>query len=106
MHFIILVLGLVIGSFLNVCIFRIPLKQSISFPASHCFKCHHKLGILDLFPLFSFIFLKGRCRYCGENISIQYPLVEFINGIIYLLLFAKFATSNYFIFYSVFFHYY
>ena len=102
MFLLILVLGTIIGSFLNVCIFRIPLKQSIAFPSSHCFHCHHKLGVLDLIPVFSFIFLKGKCRYCGEKISIQYPIIELINGIIYLLLFLKFDLSYSFVFYALF----
>ncbi|WP_058485234.1 prepilin peptidase [Defluviitalea phaphyphila] len=102
MYLLIFFLGLIIGSFLNVCIFRIPLKQSIAFPPSHCFHCNHKLKPLDLIPIFSFLFLKGKCRYCGKKISIQYPLVEFINGIIYLLLFYKFSISHYFIFYAIF----
>lgn len=102
MHIYIFILGLIIGSFLNVCIFRIPLKQSIAFPPSHCFHCSHNLKLLDLIPLFSFLFLRGKCRYCGEKISIQYPLIEFSNAIFYLFLFAKFSTSYHFIFYSIF----
>ena len=102
MSFLIFILGLIIGSFLNVCIFRIPLKQSIAFPSSHCFHCHHTLGGLDLIPLLSFIFLKGKCRYCGEKISIQYPMIELTNGVLYLLLFLKFGLSYSFIFYALF----
>lgn len=103
MSFLIFILGLIIGSFLNVCIFRIPLKKSIAFPSSHCFHCHHKLGALDLIPILSFIFLKGKCRYCGEKINLQYPMIELTNGIIYLLLFLKFDLSYSYIFYALFF---
>ena len=56
--------GIVIGSFLNVCIYRIPKKESIVTVGSHCMKCGHQLKWYDLFPLFSFLFLKGKCRYC------------------------------------------
>lgn len=97
-----IIFGIIVGSFLNVCIFRIPLKQSIAFPSSHCFHCHHTLGGLDLIPLLSFIFLKGKCRYCGEKISIQYPMIELTNGVLYLLLFLKFGLSYSFIFYALF----
>lgn len=76
--------GIVIGSFVNVCIYRIPLKENIAKSRSHCMSCGHKLSWYDLFPLFSWIFLRGKCRYCGAKISKQYPLVEFINGIGYV----------------------
>lgn len=93
--------GLLIGSFLNVCIFRIPEKQSIAFPPSHCMSCGHKLGVLDLFPLFSYIFLGGKCRYCKARISIQYPFVEFLNALLYLLGFYKFGLSLQFVFFAL-----
>ena len=66
---LIVVLGLVIGSFLNVCIYRIPKEESIAFPPSHCANCKHKLMPIDLIPVFSYIFLRGKCRYCKEKIS-------------------------------------
>ena len=69
--------GIVIGSFLNVCIYRIPKKESIVTVGSHCMKCGHQLKWYDLFPLFSFLFLKGKCRYCGTKLSVQYPVIEF-----------------------------
>lgn len=80
--------GIVIGSFLNVCIYRIPKKESIVVVGSHCMNCNHKLVWYDLFPLFSFLFLRGKCRYCGSKISPQYPIVEFINGVLYVIVFA------------------
>ena len=94
-------MGLLVGSFLNVCIYRIPKKESISFPPSHCFSCEHNLKPIDLFPVFSYIFLKGKCRYCGEKISIQYPLIEILNSLVYLLLFAHFGLSIEFIFFAI-----
>lgn len=80
--------GIVIGSFLNVCIYRIPKKESIVTVNSHCMNCNHRLAWYDLFPLFSFLFLKGRCRYCGTKLSLQYPLIEFMNGMLYVVIFA------------------
>lgn len=82
--------GIIIGSFLNVCILRIPKGESIVVVPSHCMSCGYKLKWYDLVPLFSYIFLKGRCRKCGEKISIQYPIIEAINGVAYVLIFLKF----------------
>lgn len=80
--------GIVIGSFLNVCIYRIPLKESLSKERSHCMKCGYQLRWYDLVPLFSYLFLGGRCRKCKEHISAQYPIVEGLNGVLYVLVFT------------------
>ncbi len=85
---LIMLYGIVIGSFLNVCIYRIPKKESIVTVGSHCMACNHKLAWYDLFPLFSFLFLKGKCRYCGARLSWQYPAVEALNGVLYVLIVA------------------
>lgn len=85
--FIFFLYGIVIGSFVNVCIYRIPKKENIAVNPSHCMTCNHVLAWYDLVPLFSWIFLRGKCRYCGEKISWQYPLVEFINGVGYVWIF-------------------
>ncbi|HSH37055.1 prepilin peptidase, partial [Schnuerera sp.] len=69
-------LGTIIGSFLNVCIYRIPKKESIVFPGSYCPNCSTPLKWYDLVPVLSFLFLKGKCRCCGERISPRYPTVE------------------------------
>ncbi len=98
---IIFLLGLVIGSFLNVCIYRIPNKMSISYPPSHCPNCEHKLNALDLIPVLGFLINRGRCRYCKEKISIQYPIIELIIAIIFLFLFNKFGLCIYFVKYAV-----
>lgn len=87
------ILGLIIGSFLNVCIYRIPMEKSIAYPPSHCAKCNHNLSPLDLVPVISYIFLRGRCRYCSEKISMRYPLIESLNGILYLLVYLKFGLT-------------
>ena len=79
--------GIVIGSFLNVLILRTPLKESITFKRSHCMSCGHTLAWYDLFPLFSYLFLGGKCRYCKEHISCQYSIIEGLNGILYIILF-------------------
>lgn len=79
--------GIVIGSFLNVCIYRIPLKENIVHVKSHCMNCGYHLQWFDLVPLFSYIFLGGRCRKCHTPISIQYPIVEALNGILYVWIF-------------------
>ena len=76
-------LGLIIGSFLNVVVLRIHTKK-ISRGRSKCASCNHTLETLDLVPFFSFLFLKGRCRYCGSRISLQYPLVEIFTAIVYV----------------------
>lgn len=79
--------GIVIGSFLNVCIYRIPREESVVRESSHCMACGRRLKKRDMVPLFSWLFLRGRCRFCGEKISLQYPLVELANGLLYLLVF-------------------
>ncbi len=88
LYIIVFIYGITIGSFLNVCIFRIPKEESIVTVGSHCMSCNHKLKWYDLFPVFSWLFLKGKCRYCGEPISSQYPIIETVNGILYIVVFA------------------
>ena len=90
---LIAILGLVIGSFLNVCIYRIPVEESIAFPPSHCGKCQHNLSPVDLVPVLSFIFLRGRCKYCKEKISLRYPLIEVLNALLYLIIYFKFGLA-------------
>jgi len=75
--------GIILGSFYNVCIYRIPRDQSVAFPASHCTSCGHALSSADLVPVFSWIFLRGICRYCKSKISVRYPLVESLTGMIF-----------------------
>lgn len=82
---IIFVFGAVIGSFLNVLIYRLPIGMDFKKGNSICPNCKHQLNWKDLFPLFSWIFLGGKCRYCKAPISKQYPIVEAINGAMYVL---------------------
>lgn len=79
--------GLCIGSFSNVLIYRIPLGLDFKKGSSFCPKCEHDLKWYDLFPLFSYLFLGGKCRYCKAKISPQYPIVESMNGLLYLAAF-------------------
>ena len=87
LYIITFLFGIVIGSFLNVCIYRLPLKENIATTGSHCMSCGHRLRWYDLVPLFSWLQLRGKCRYCKAKISVQYPLIEAMNGIGYVLIF-------------------
>lgn len=93
LYIVIFLYGIVIGSFLNVCIYRLPKKENIVKVRSHCMSCGYQLKWYDLIPLFSYLFLRGRCRKCGEKISIQYPLIEVLNGVLYLFIFAEYGLS-------------
>ncbi|MBI4283743.1 MAG: prepilin peptidase [Chloroflexi bacterium] len=86
-------LGLSVGSFLNVCIDRLPRRQSIINPPSHCSACHHKLSMLDLVPLFSYLWLRGRCRYCRARIPLRLPIVEGVTGLLFAFLYWKFGLG-------------
>lgn len=86
-YLLIFIYGTVIGSFLNVCILRIPKGESIAADRSHCMRCGYRLRWFDLIPLFSYLYLHGRCRRCKQKISIQYPLVEAGNGLLWVLTF-------------------
>jgi leader peptidase (prepilin peptidase)/N-methyltransferase len=86
------ILGLAVGSFLNVLIIRIPKNESVAFPPSHCIKCGKRLKFYHNIPLLSWIFLGGRCVYCKEKISFQYPLVEALTSIIFIISYLKKLT--------------
>jgi len=98
--FFILLTGISIGSFMNVCIYRIPKEESL-MTRSHCKECGYQLKVKDLVHVFSYLFLKGKCRSCGGKFSAQYPLIEIINGILYLLLYMKYGFSILFIKYAI-----
>ena len=87
-----LLFGLVVGSCLNVCIDRLPRRRSIVGPSSHCEACGHKLGLLDLVPVLSYLLLRGRCRYCKAPIPRRVPLVELATGLLFM--FAWFHYGN------------
>jgi len=87
-------LGLLIGSFLNVCIYRMPQEESIVSPPSHCGSCSHRLGPLDLVPVLSWVLLKGRCRYCGAKVSARYALVELLTGGLFAFLGTHYGLTG------------
>ncbi|WP_298784120.1 prepilin peptidase, partial [uncultured Campylobacter sp.] len=77
------VFGICVGSFSNVLIYRLPRNESINFPASHCPKCSHKLNFYHNIPLFSWLFLGGKCAFCKQKINLIYPLVELASGLLF-----------------------
>ncbi|MFZ3063426.1 MAG: prepilin peptidase [Actinomycetota bacterium] len=83
------VLGLSVGSFLNVVIYRLPRKESLITPPSSCPNCHIPIKWYDNIPVVSFIILRGRCRNCGQRISLRYPIVELFTGILFVFVFLK-----------------
>ena len=90
MDFVLLfIFGLLIGSFLNVCIYRLPLNQSIAFPPSHCMACQTRLKAVDLVPVFSYLFLQGKCRFCQSPISSRYAAVEVLTGFLFAFVYYK-----------------
>jgi leader peptidase (prepilin peptidase)/N-methyltransferase len=87
------IFGLVMGSFLNVCIYRIPLEKSIVFPPSSCTVCNSKIKWYDNIPILSYILLGGKCRNCKHKISPIYPTIEAISGILTLLIYLEYGLS-------------
>lgn len=89
----VLIIGLCVGSFLNVVILRSLSEESIVFPASKCPKCQHPLKWWHNIPVLSYILLRGKCGFCKEKISVQYPIIELLTGIAFLLVFLKFGLT-------------
>ncbi len=102
LNLISILLGAIVGSFLNVCIVRLPNEESIIFPGSHCPQCKKPIQFYDNIPLISYIILRGKCRYCKKPISIQYPLVEGITALSSFLLFVRFGLSLSYLLYFLF----
>jgi leader peptidase (prepilin peptidase)/N-methyltransferase len=90
---ILFLLGVSVGSFLNVVADRVPAGKSIISPPSHCFKCGHELEPRDLFPIVSYLLLRGKCRYCGQSFTARSMLVELANGLLFALAFFSFGLS-------------
>ena len=84
---LVFIFGLLIGSFLNVCIYRIPKGENIAISRSHCMKCGHVLKWYELIPLFSWLIQGGKCRACKEKISVQYPIIEASNALVWMTIF-------------------
>jgi leader peptidase (prepilin peptidase)/N-methyltransferase len=100
-YIFIFILGLLIGSFLNVCIYRIPRGENIAYPSSHCTSCGNDIKYYDLIPVLSWIFLRGKCRNCGEQISIRYALIELVTAILFLLTYFQYGVSIYLVRYLI-----
>ncbi len=83
-YILIFIIGALFGSFYTLAIYRIPKKQDITHTHSYCPNCNHKLGLLDLIPIFSYIFLLGKCRYCKEKIRPRYLIIEILSGILFV----------------------
>jgi len=90
---IFILLGLAVGSFLNVLIDRLPARKSLVHPSSHCDACEHKLSVIDLIPVFSYLLLRGRCRYCQSHIPLRVLWVEVGSGLIFFLSYMRFGLS-------------
>lgn len=98
-YIVVVLIGFVVGSFLNVCIYRIPKGQSIISPPSRCPLCNTPVKPIDNIPLISYILLRGKCRYCKGTISLRYPLVETLNALLYAGILYRFGLSWYTPFY-------
>ena len=83
-YIIIFIIGTLFGSFYTLAVYRIPKRQDILYTHSYCPNCNHKLGLLDLFPIFSYIFLRGKCRYCKNKIRPRYLILEILSGILFV----------------------
>lgn len=90
---VVFLLGAIIGSFANVCIYRLPWHQSLVFPGSHCPHCKQSIRAWHNIPILSYLWLGGRCAYCNINIPWRYPLVEFLCGLLYVFLYRQFGIS-------------
>jgi len=101
-HIVSIILGALVGSFLNVCISRLPKEESIIWPGSHCPYCKKPIRFYDNIPLVSYVLLTGKCRNCKKPISIQYFLIEGITALSSLFLFMKFGPSLSYLFYFAF----
>lgn len=88
-----LLFGLAIGSFLNVCIARLPLDESVSRPRSRCPQCRKLISWYDNIPVLSYLLLRARCRNCGKSISVRYPSIELLTGVVSVLLYFKYGLS-------------
>jgi leader peptidase (prepilin peptidase)/N-methyltransferase len=90
-------LGSILGSFLNVCIYRLPKKESILSPPSHCPHCGEPIRFYDNIPILSYLLLGGKCRHCKKHISLRYPVVEGLSGLLSLALFIKYSLTAQFL---------
>jgi len=96
------IFGSIVGSFLNVCIYRLPQSKSVVWPGSHCPKCEKRIPWYDNIPYIGFIMLKGKCRFCKKNISLLYIIVELITALMFIALYNHFGLTYDFCVYTVF----
>ena len=94
-YIIIFIMGTIFGSFFTLAVYRIPLKKDITHERSFCPNCNHKLGFLDLIPVWSYIFLRGKCRYCGQKIRPRYLILEILSGTVFLIAYISFKITIY-----------
>lgn len=87
------IVGLFVGSFYNVVALRLSKNESIIFPGSHCVNCNHRLAWYELIPVFSYVFLRGKCKKCKIHISLQYPLIEILTGILFAISYYLYGLS-------------
>jgi leader peptidase (prepilin peptidase) / N-methyltransferase len=99
---VLFILGAILGSFGNVCIYRIPAGESVVTPGSHCQKCQYAIPWYLNIPILGWFFVRGRCKNCGEPVSFRYPLVEFLVGLSFTLLYLRYGWSWTLLEYSVF----
>ena len=91
LYFIVFIFGSIIGSFLNVCIYRMPRNISVILPSSRCTACNNPIRPWDNIPIFSYFLLGGKCKHCKEKISIRYPIVEAMNAILYVIVLWRYG---------------
>ena len=90
---VIFIFGICLGSFYNVVGYRLPKEESLLYPPSHCTKCNHKLGPSELVPIFSYLFLGGKCKNCKDKISLFYPIFELTTGLLFVISYWIFGFS-------------
>lgn len=95
LYLLIFCIGTLFGSFFTLAVYRIPLKQDITHTRSYCPNCNHKLNFFDMIPILSYIFLRGKCRYCKQKIRIRYFLLEILTGVTFVLLALSIKVSIY-----------
>lgn len=101
-NIIVFIFGAIVGSFLNVCIHRMPLGESVVWPRSHCPQCKNRIEWYDNIPFISYLVLNGKCRICHKRIPLRYPLVELLTALTFVALFKRFGLSYRFFFYLIF----
>ncbi len=95
LYVVIFIMGTVFGSFFTLAIYRLPRKENITYVRSHCTSCNHKLDFFDLIPVWSYLFLGGKCRYCKDKIRIRYLLLEVFSGLAFVVIAYNFNVSAY-----------